>query len=545
MPPPRYVLAEWDRLYSETKQFKDALFASDLPEVVIEGISANLSILKSPTVMCLEDGTFYGWEGVGESAGCCEGSCTHVWNYAQALAFLFPRLERSSRLANYRHNIDSDGGSHFRLQLPIGVGHDAFRPSADGQFGDVLKTYRDWKISGDTAWLQSIWDKLKLTIEYAWSDKNVDRWDPEKTGVLWGRQHHTLDMELFGPNAWLTGYYLGALKAASEMALALGEEAYSRELMAIFARGRAWADEHMFNGKYYGQIIDLSDEDMLQPFNQDDDRASDLYWSEEYQEIKYQVGEGVEIDMVIAQWHANLYGLGEILDPDQVKQTLTAVYQHNFRTSMRNEYNPFKLFSVDGEAGLVICSWPDDRRRPVFPLPYAQATMNGIEWAAASHMVQSGLVDEGITCIEAIRARYDGKRRNPWSEIECGSNYARSLASYALLNSFSGFQFDMVNGTIGFEPVRLTDGSFQCFWSLDRGWGTVNITNRSLRLEVLYGSLEIRRLMLPSFMRSEREIRVSQKDLEVDFENHDEYVDFPKPISVKPDQPLLVYYSEL
>ena len=173
----RYALENWPRLSDETKQFKDALFASDLPPAALDAVSANISILKSPTVLRLEDGAFYGWEGCHPTAGCCEGSCTHVWNYAQALPFLFPKLERSMREADYAYNLRPDGGMPFRLQLPIGTGRWNFRPCADGQFGGVLKTYRDWKICGDTAWLRQLWPAVKQSIEFAWRSDNEDRWD--------------------------------------------------------------------------------------------------------------------------------------------------------------------------------------------------------------------------------------------------------------------------------------------------------------------------------------------------------------------------------
>jgi non-lysosomal glucosylceramidase len=492
----QYVLREWNRLSEETRLFKDTLFASDLPAVAIDAISSTLSVLKSPTVLRLEDGTFYGWEGVGASAGCCEGSCTHVWNYAQTLAFLFPRLERSIRSANYQYNVDPNGGSHFRIQLPLGMPYSEFRPCADGQFGDVLKTYRDWKISGDSEWLKSIWPVVKKTIQYAWSSQNLDRWDPEQTGVLWGRQHHTLDMELFGANAWLTGYYLGALKAGAEMAAYLGEREFSEELLAIFNKGKQWADEYLFNGEYYGQLVDLHDLDLLKSFDREGDRASATYWSEEHAELKYQVGEGCEIDMVIAQWHANLYGLGDIFDREQVKKALASTFHYNFKKSMKDEYNPWRLYSINDEAGTVICSWPEGRYKPMIPLPYAQETMTGFEYAAAIQMIQAGLVDEGMTCVTAIRARFDGEKRNPWNEIECGSNYARALASYALLNTFSGFQFDMVKSEIGFQPIVQKDGLSQFFWSLDSGWGRFVQSPKSRELTVLYGSLSLTALNL-------------------------------------------------
>ncbi|WP_343422418.1 GH116 family glycosyl hydrolase [Candidatus Flexifilum breve] len=490
----RYALGEWDRLHEATQLFKDALFASHMPPVALEAVASTMSVLKSPTVLRLEDGTFYGWEGVGESAGCCEGSCTHVWNYAQALAFLFPKLERGMRTANYRYNVDPAGGSHFRIQLPLGLRYSDFRPCADGQFGDVLKTYRDWKISGDTDWLKSIWSTVKKTIEYAWSPENPDRWDPDQTGVLWGRQHHTLDMELFGANAWLTGHYLGALKAGAEMAAFLGEAEFSEQLLAIFNRGKAWVDKNLFNGEFYVQSVDLHDYALLKSFDREGDYASHTYWSEEHGEIKYQIGDGCEIDMVLAQWHANLYGLGEIFDGEQVRKTLAATYRYNFKKSMKDEYNPWRLYTINDEAGTVICAWPEGRRKPMIPLPYSQETMTGFEYAVAIHMIQAGLVDEGMICIEAIRARFDGRKRNPWNEIECGSNYARALASYALLNTFSGFQFDMVKGKISFAPIQAGDCEF--FWSLDSGWGKYVQTPTTREIHVLYGELSLTALQV-------------------------------------------------
>ena len=205
---------------------------------VLEAVSANLSTLKSPTCLRLEDGSFYGWEGCGCVEGCCEGSCTHVWNYAQALPFLFPSLERSMRDLDFRYNMRDDGGMVFRLQLPLGRERGVFRPCVDGQFGGVMKLYRDWKICGDTEWLRSHWDAVKKNIAFAWAPTNADGWDRDQDGILEGRQHHTLDMELFGPNSWLTGMYLGALKAAAEMADTLGDTEAEDRYRALFKRGQ-------------------------------------------------------------------------------------------------------------------------------------------------------------------------------------------------------------------------------------------------------------------------------------------------------------------
>lgn len=540
----RYALSYWDALYDRTRCFQEALFDSSLPPAALDAISANLSILKSPTVMRLEDGTFYGFEGCHTNAGCCEGSCTHVWNYAQALPFLFPALERSMREAGYAYNQRPDGGMAFRLQLPLGIGPSSFRPCADGQFGEVIKAYRDWKISGDTAWLRSLWPAIRSSLEFAWSEENGDRWDPEKTGVLWGQQHHTLDMELFGPNAWLTGFYLGALKAAAEMADHLDEPDTAAEYRAIFERGKAWVDAHLFNGEYYQQHIDLDDRSVLRPFAKGDASmvggTLDAYWDDEHQELKYQVGEGCGIDQVLAQWHANLYGLGEIFDPTQTQSALAAIFEHNFKDPLRDHFNPCRIFGLNDEAGLVICDWPEDRGKPVIPIPYAQEVMHGFEYAAAIQMIQSGLVDEGMTVVTAVRDRYDGERRNPWNEIECGSNYARSMASYALLNAFSGFTFDMVTGRVGFDPVMQGEEQFKSFWSLDSGWGTFEVTPDAVELAVIEGSLRLNALDIP-FLAGDDVAEVSFCGLQPACEQLEDGLDFPEPMRIDASTRLVIH----
>ena len=141
-----------------------------------------------------------------------------------------------------------------------------------------------------------------------------------------------------------------------------------------------------------------------------------------------------------------------------------------------------------------MCDWPDPTKKPVIPVPYSEETMHGFEYQAAIHMLQEGMVEQGVELIKAVRDRYDGYRRNPWNEIECGSNYARSMASYAALLAYSGFEFDMPNLKIGFNPI--VKGNFKCFWSLDSGWGIFERDNEAAHIKVLYGELKITRLAL-------------------------------------------------
>ncbi len=487
----RYALKHFGRLLADSQAFADALYASSLPEAAMEAVGANLAVLKSPVCFRLENGEFYAFEGALAHEGSCEGSCTHVWNYAYALPFLFPQLERSMRDVEYAYCMGDAGDVSFRVMLPLGRERLNFRPCADGQFGGILKCYRDWKISGDLGWIRGKWPSLKKALAYAWSPENPDRWDPAREGLLLGRQHHTLDMELFGANAWLSGFYLLALKAGAEIARALGDQEAEAELSALYAKGRQRLNTELFNGKSYIQRVDLNDQALLSGF----EGAQKEYWNAEAQEIKYQVAEGCGIDQMVAQWHAHLCGLGDIFDPEKARTALRTLYERNFR-SMREVENTWRLFSLQEESGLLMCTW-ENGKKPAVPLTYASECMTGFEYAAACHMLLSGMETEALAIVNAVRARYDGKKRNPWSEIECGSNYARSMASYSLLLAYSGFAYDMSQGTMGFFPIH---GSGSFFWSLGEAWGTVSIQKDQVELSLAYGQLFLSTLSCSSFV---------------------------------------------
>jgi len=528
-----YCLKNWDRLYEETLAFRDSLFTSTLPPFIIDAISANISILKSPTVLRLEDGSLYGFEGCHPNSGCCEGSCMHVWSYAYAPLFLFPKLDRSMWDLHYKYDQREDGRISFRLQLPLGRGQWSFPHAAvDGQFCSVIRAYAYWKFTGDDEWLKSNWQSIRRSIEYAWSETNEDKWDINKDGVLEGRQHNTLDIELFGPNSWLTGLYLAALRAGAEMAEYLGESEKAREYREVFSRGKRWVEENLFNGEYFHQLINLKDKSILEEYISTDPGVIGYYWDDEHKEIKYQIGEGCHIDQVLAQWHANICGLGEIFDKEKVKSALKSIYKYNFKRSMRDFFNPCRIFSLNDEAGTIVCSWPEGKYKPVIPIPYAEEAWCGTEYAVASHMIQEGLIDEGLEIAKAVRDRYDGEKRNPWNEIECGSNYARSMASYALLLALSGFKFDATKGEMEFNPQRITNDTFRCFWSTGTGWGIFEIKSGEVVITVKYGNLEIKALNLP-FLKDKEVIRVISSSKEIMYEKNGSNLYFAKPVTLR------------
>ncbi len=443
-----YVGAEMDRLEGETRAFHDAFFGSSLPAIVLDAVSANIVPLRSTTCFWLEDGRFYGWEGCFDDAGCCPGSCTHVWSYAYSLAFLFPSLEREMRRIEFNIETGDEGFMRFRS---FGSFHQDFMwtgrtdAAVDGQMGSILRAYREWQLSGDDDFLAEIWEGVKRAMAFAGV-----YWDHDKDQVLDGVQHNTYDIEFHGPNPLCGIYYLAALRATEEMARIMGEDELSRRCRQAYEAGSANLDAMLWNGEYYEQRLDALNAQ------------------------KYQHGAGCLSDQLLGELHARVLGLGNLLPREHIRRALQAIYDHNFKRDLSEHVNCQRTYALNDEAGLLLCSWPRGDR-PALPFPYADEVWTGIEYQVAAHLIYEGMVDEGLEIVAALRERHDGIRRNPWNEVECGNHYARSMASWALLLALGGIVTHPDKALEGFSPVpslNSKDKPFKTFWTNGRVWGS-------------------------------------------------------------------------
>jgi hypothetical protein len=274
------------------------------------------------------------------------------------------------------------------------------------------------------------------------------------------------------------------------MATALGDCERAELYKRIYENGKKWTNENLFNGKYFCQKIDLSDKSLIDRFV-----GTEPYWNSEHNEIKYQVAEGCIIDQLLADWHAALIGAEGVFDSEKKKIALENLYKNNFKESMRDVANMWRIFSTGDEAGTLICTYPDEVSHPAIPIPYCEETMTGFEYALAGLMIFEGYVEEGEKMIKAVRDRYDGEKRNPWNELECGSNYARSMASYAFMTIYSGFGFDMTEKHIGFAPI-YSSGKY--LFSAQESWGTVEFDEEKFVLSVLGDPLTLNSISVPN-----------------------------------------------
>ena len=485
-----YINREYDSLRRRTQAFHTALFASTLPKEVLEAVSVNLAIIKSPTVLRGENGLLWGWEGCWTDRGCCHGTCTHVWNYAVAIAYLFPQLERMLREQELVNSMDEQGHINFRAALPAGPTDHSFHAAADGQLGGILKVYRDWQTSGDREWLKALYPLVVRSMAYC-----MRTWDPRGRGVLEEPHHNTYDIEFWGPDGLCMGFYLAGLTAMAAMAREIGRPEEAAAYEDLMNRGRRFMDEELFNGEYYEQKVmadglEASFTDQPAQASSRDPFELRLLASEG---PKYQYGPGCLSDSLLGVWLADLYGLPCPLNRAHVRRNLRAIFDHNFKNSLWDHANTQRPgFAVGDESGLLLCTWPRGRK-PTLPFVYSDEVWTGIEYQAASHMIAEGLVEEGLKIVRGVRSRYDGHTRNPWNEYECGNYYARAMSSYGLLAAISGFRYSAPERRLKLSP-KITQNPFIIFFCTAGGYGMITLSGRKLEIAVAEGSLAVDRL---------------------------------------------------
>lgn len=466
-----YLARNLDRLTRQTRLWHDTWYDSTLPYWFLDRTFATVSHLATNTCYWLGNGRFYAYEGVG----CCEGTCTHVWHYAQAVGRLFPQLERYLReFVDYGVAFDdSTGKIRFRAE------HNNYW-AVDGQAGVILRTYREHQMSRDNQFLKRVWGRCKMALQFL-----IQR-DVNQDGIIDGAQHNTLDTDWYGEIAWLSGMYISALRAGQLMAEEMGDAEFAQLCKTIYERGRARIERDLFNGEYF---INIRDKNRLDTINS---------------------GLGCHIDQVLGDAWAEQLGFAPILDETKVKSALKSLWRYNFCPDVgvwRNVNKPGRWYAMPGEAGLIMCTFPvkgwdysmAKGKGADWAAGYFNECMSGFEYQVAWHCIAKGMLLEGLAITRAIHDRYHPSKRNPWNEIECGDHYARAMASYGVFLSICGFVCHCPKGYFEFKPKLRPENFKSAFTSAD-GWGSYSQKfdgNRgSSILEVKYGEVNLKELVI-------------------------------------------------
>lgn len=490
----RDVAKRFDALRGATMRWVEVWNNSTLPQWLLDRAILTTNTLQTTNCQVLANGRFWAWEGVG----CCAGTCAHVWHYAQGVARLFPDLERNLReVTDYGVAMNPDGSIRFRAEAAGTI-------AIDSQTGIILRTWREHLVSPDSGFLKRVWPGAKRALEW------LIRFDKNGRGgldgLLDGMQHNTLDAEWYGKVHCLCSLYLAALRAGQEMAKAAGDPDFAATCGKIHAMG-AEKIATLFNGEFYTQEEDPAHSTAIG------------------------VGQGCYIDQVIGQWWATQTGLGRIYQEDGIRKALHALWRYNFVPEVggfRRVFKQGRFYAMPGDAGLIMCTWPNGGLRDDFKkhwqYAYFNECMSGFEWQAAAHMVMEGapipaadfaktgeflenpadprsLTARGLAVGRAIHDRYSPALRNPYNEIECSDHYARANASYSLFLAACGFHHDGPAGVIGFEP-KIAPEDFKAPFTAAEGWGTFEQKQSADRkwsasLTVRHGRLVLNELRLP------------------------------------------------
>lgn len=434
------VVRRLPQLEQGSRAFTESLYSSTLPPAVVDAVANNLTVIRSHTCFWLEDGNFYGWEGIRDYVGCGTGNVNHVWNYAVAIAYLFPELERTMRVMEFELEIGEDGALPFRSKQSLGDERWEMVPAADGHLGSIIRACREWRLSDDREYLERIWPGIVKSMDFA-----LEHWDGDGDLVPDTQQSNTYDIEFYGANGMMGLMMVGALRACAEMASDLGHVDLARRYADQAETSAHNLEELCWNGEFLVQDV------------------------EDVDEHRYQFGLGCHSDQLLGQFIANSASLGPLIDHEKIRKALVSIAVNNRVGTMRDIHTVQRVYALNDEPGLVLCTWPNGGR-PRFPFGYSDEVWTGVEYQVASTLAFEGETELATAIVEDTRSRQDGFLRSPWSENEAGHHYSRSLASYGLLTAFSGFEVDLPRGIVRFAP--RVNGPFRSFWCHGKGWGT-------------------------------------------------------------------------
>ncbi len=464
----KYVATHFESLSTQTKLWRQTWYDSTLPWWFLERTFLNISTLATTTAHRFDSGRFYAWEGVG----CCEGTCMHVWQYAQAMGRIFPAIERDTReRVDLGLSLTSNGMIYYRGEV-------VKTAAIDGQAGTILRIYREHKMSSDKSFLKNNWDKIKLATTWVINqDKNQD--GMEDTPI-----ENTLDAVWDGEIAWLVGLCIAAVKAGEQMAIEMGDTAFASTCATYVSKGTKNMEEKLFNGEYFIHKPDeIKGREKLGSYNT------------------------CHIDQVYGQSWAHQVGLGRILDKEKTVSALRALWKYNFTPDVGpyiKERRGWRPYALAGEGGMVMNTNPSNEAKPygentTWQLGYFHECMSGFEHQVAAHMMAEGMTDEALVLTRMIHDRYHAAKRNPFNEIECSDHYARAMASYGTFISACGFDYDGPNGFISFAP-KMSPDKCKVPFTAASGWGSYeqlqNEHNFTAKLNVAYGSLRLNKISL-------------------------------------------------
>ena len=516
------IIANSDYLISSTKQWNEVWYNSTLPKWFLDRTFVNAGTLATSSCYLIDDlrddkdneGRFYAMEGVYLG----HGTCTHVFHYEQALGRIFPNLARKLRTqVDYGLSYTDDGIIGYRGEFSKIGHHDGRGYAVDGHAGTILRAYREHQMSSNSDYLNEYWPKIKMSIEYMIAHDSEITGKPD--GILEGIQYNTLDRMWYGKNTWISSMYNAVLRSGEAMANEMGDKKFARMCEKIALSGKEKMSNELFNGEYF---INILDPDNPVPPN---------------------TNIGCHIDQILGESWARQVNLPRVLPENQTKSALQSIFKYNYYPRVGDYLDTatiknVRFYALPDESGTIICSFPKGGAGQApgevrnewekLVVGYFSECMTGFTYQAAAHMISEGLVDEGLTMIEAIHKRYSPDLRNPYNEVEYGNHYTRAMSSYGAFVAASGFTYHGPKGELGFSP-KIQAENFKSAFITAEGYGSygqvIGNKKQERSVDLKFGNLSLKSLVFDSsgFDKNDTiELQLNSADIDFKVEVKDE-----------------------
>jgi non-lysosomal glucosylceramidase len=162
----------------------------------------------------------------------------------------------------------------------------------------VLMVYRDYVLTGkrDIKFLQYTWPAVQEALEFLRKYERNQDGIPENDGF----PDQTYDVWVVrGESAYCGGLWLGAVRAAEEIAKALGDKTAEMRYHELFAKSQSNFIKKLWNGNYF--LYDTSSE----------------------------YRDNIQADHLAGQWYATMTGLGDLVPPEMQKKALNRIFNYN------------------------------------------------------------------------------------------------------------------------------------------------------------------------------------------------------------------------
>ena len=250
---------------------------------------------------------------------------------------------------------------HFRQLLPDGKERSGFA-AADGQMGQIIHAYLDWRLSGDTAWLREYVAARQESVSI--------RLGPGRLGCQSRRRAGRRAAQHLRRGVLRTQsavrHLLSGRAARRRRDGARGRRRSVRRGISPPVRIRQQVDRRQ---PVQRRVITFRKcaafpKDQIAPVT-----AQRHGRGRSPRIPQYQVGDGCLVDQLWASIWPTSPASDRWSIPRHIRKTLESIYRYNYKRPLDDHDTVQRTFVLNDEAAMVICDY-GKAKRPAIPFPY-------------------------------------------------------------------------------------------------------------------------------------------------------------------------------